>query len=161
MSKMMPKQFIKKVLIDEIGEIHKKYSYLSFAVMAIGIEFLGKSLNKYEDWNKTGKSEIDFKFAINNLNSFQNYRRLLDEPFKLYDSLRNGFAHSFVPKKGLSLSSGNLETKHFVIKNNGTQINLRCEDFYNDFKGACEEVISMTSFKSKKMDRPLLSIPNV
>ncbi len=159
---LTPKEFIQKVLIDNIGDIHLKYPYLAFAPMAIGIEFLGKALNSHEDWNyyASGVPRQDFELAINSLTSFQKYRPLLTSN-KLWDALRNGFSHSFVPKGTLSLSSGT-ETAH-LVNVTPTKINLRCEDLYIDFKGACEEVIAMdlTSFASGKMGRPLLSVPPV
>lgn len=153
---MKPKEFIQNVLINEIGEIHKNHAYISFAIISIGIEFLGKCLNKYEDWNEPRRSKADFELAINNLNSFSSYRPLL-KSHNLWDSLRNGFLHSFVPKNTLSLSSKD-GAAHF-FPSSLTQINLKCEDLYIDFKGACEEVINKTSFPSSKMERPLLSVP--
>lgn len=158
MGTLTPKQFIQNVLINETGEIHKNHAYISFAVMAIGIEFLGKCLNEFEDWNEPNRSKADFEFAINNLNSFSSYRPLLTS-HNLWTSLRNGFLHSFVPKNTISLSSKD-ETAH-LVQISPTQINLKCEDLYNDFKGACEEVLNMTIFPSNKMDRPLLSVPTV
>ena len=157
---MTPQQFIQVVLIKEIGEIHLKYPYISFAAMAIGIEFLGKALNSHEDWNyyASGIPKRDFESAINSLNSFTRYRPLLTS-HNLWDALRNGFSHSFVPKGTLTLSSKN-EAPH-LYPMTPTKINLRCEDLYIDFKGACEEVLAMTTFPSGKMSRPLLSVPNV
>lgn len=158
MSTLNPKQFIQNVLINEIGEIHMKYPYVSFAIMAIGIEFLGKCLNGVEDWNKSGRCEKDFNLAINSLNSLSTYRPLL-KSHALWDSLRNGFLHSFVPKNTIRLSSKS-EAEH--LQNiTSTQINIKCENFYEDFKGACEEVIKMTTFPSKKMGKPLLEIPDI
>ena len=156
MRELMPKEFIQIVLINEVGEIHLKYPYISFATMSIGIEFLGKCLNEFQDWNKKDRSRIDFELAINGLNSLSSYRPLLTS-HNLWDSLRNGFLHSFVPKNTICLSSKD-EAEH-LRQVTATKINLRCEDFYIDFKGACEEVINMITFPSTKMDRPLLDIP--
>ena len=155
---MTPKEFIQQVLINEIGEIHIKHPYISFGTMAVGIEFLGKCLNQYNDWDyyKPGLPKKDFERAINQLDAFTKYRQYLNR-FKICDSLRNGFAHAFVPKKTISLSSKD-EMKHLVIHNN--MLNLRCEDFYNDFKSACEEIINMEKFPSKKMDSHILNVPN-
>jgi hypothetical protein len=157
MSKLTPQQFIQNVLIKEIGEIHSNHPYISFATMAIGIEFLGKCLNESASWNENFRSQTNFELAINELNSFTKYRLLLTS-HKLWDSLRNGFLHSFVPKNSISLSSKN-QAKHLQVISS-TQINLRCEDFYIDFKGACEEVLKMKTFKSNKMNEPLLIIPD-
>lgn len=155
---MKPKEFISKVLISNIGDIHKDYHYISFALMAVGIEFLGKCIGSEEKWDK-GKPKNDFERAINHLNSFSKYRPYLDK-YKIWDSLRNGMLHSFRPKSKLSFSSGN-EMKHLSeFNDNGVdKINLKCEDLYKDFKAACEEVLSMKSFPSKKMDEILLNTP--
>lgn len=154
---MTPKDFIQKVLIEEVGEIHLSHPYISFLTMAVGIEFLGKSLNEYEDWNEPHRSRKDFELAINTLTSFDKYKPLLAS-HDFWTSFRNGFAHSFVPKGTISLSSKN-EAPHFT-DTSLPKVNLRCEDFYIDFKNACEEVIKMTSFQSNKMNRPLLSVPD-
>ena len=158
MKTMKPKEFIDTVLINEVGAIHLQYPYISFAMIAIGIEFLGKCLNNYENWNEPKRSEKDFELAINSLKSFEKYRPLLTS-HKLWTSLRNGFLHSFVPKNTLTLSSKD-ELAHLVAVT-PTKINLRCEDFYKDFKGACQEVIAMTSFQSNKMNLPLLELPDI
>lgn len=155
---LMPKEFIETVLIKEIGEIHKKHPYISFAIMTIGIEFLGKGINSLDKWNISGRSKIDFELSINKLTNFDRYKPLLTS-HNLWDSLRNGFAHSFVPKKTISLSSKD-ETAH--LENiSSTQINLRCEDLYIDFANACKEVINMTFPTTDKMNEPLLSIPDI
>lgn len=156
MKTITPKEFIQQVLINEVGVIHEKFPYISFATMAIGIEFLGKCLSSEENWNKPNQSKIDFEFAINNLNSFEKYRDFLTE-YELWTSLRNGFLHSFVPKNKLTLSS-NGEMEH--LKEHNGKLNLKCEDLYLDFKSACEEVLQMTTFSSNKMTRPLLFVPD-
>ena len=154
---MTPKEFINTVLINEIGSIHLNHPYISFAMMAIGIEFLGKCLNSHEDWNEPKHSKEDFELAINTLDSFVKYRPLL-KSHNFWTSLRNGLLHSFAPKSTITLSSKN-EADHLVTIN-PTKINLRCEDFYLDFKNACQEVLEMQNFKSKKVDLPFLSIPS-
>jgi hypothetical protein len=157
MAEMNPKEFIQTILINDIGKIHLEHPYVSFALMAIGIEFLGKCLNTHNDWVK-GKPKNDFELAINSLNSFTRYRPLLTS-HRLWDSFRNGFAHSFTAKKTLTLSSKD-EAPHLQIMGSNI-INLRCEDFYADFKNACEEVIAMETFASNKMGRKLLTVPNL
>lgn len=159
MNRMTPKQFFQQVLITEIGEIHLRYPYISFTAMSVGIEFLGKCLNEHDEWNYYAKGvpKQDFELAINTLNSFDKYRAFLTS-HKLWDSLRNGFLHSFVPKGPVTLSSKDELAN--LVEHNG-KINLRCEDLYTDFKGACEEVIAMTSFSNNKMYLPLLDLPDL
>ena len=68
------------------------------------------------------------------------------------------FLHSFVPKNTITLSSGE-EMPH--LEEHGGKINLKCENFYNDFKNACNEILLMTTFPSNKMGSPLLYVPGV
>ena len=156
---MLPKQFINQVFVNELGIIKDSNPYISFAIMAIGIEFLGKCLDmERQDWNASGKSQFHFELAVNNLNSLKVYRQYLSS-HKLWDSLRNGFAHSFVPKRTLSLSSKN-EAPHLYISINGLTLNLKCEEFYEDFKKACLEVINQKfDDPNDKMNKDLLSVP--
>lgn len=154
---MNPKEFINQVFIKELCRIKDNHPYIAFAIMAVGIEFLGKCLDTVnQDWNTARKSQYHFELAINKLNSLKIYRQYLVS-YQLWDSLRNGFAHSFVPKATLSLSSKN-ETSHLF--QNGSKINLKCEDFYSDFKNACSEIIKMDfSDPNDKMNKDLLSVP--
>jgi hypothetical protein len=125
--------------------------------MAIGIEFLGKCINDQEDWNAQGRSKVDFELAVNSLSSLASYRPYLTS-HNLWDSLRNGFLHSFVPKNTITLSSRD-EADHFQLIS-ATTINLKCENFFQDFKNACREVVGMSLFLSGKMDHPLLTVPS-
>ncbi len=49
MTNIRPKQFIETVLIKEIGELTNTNPYLSFVLIGIGIEFLGKCLDSNEN----------------------------------------------------------------------------------------------------------------
>ena len=76
MKDMFPKDFIKKVLIKEVGELVESKPYIAFALMAIGIEFLGKCLDvKQQDWNK-GSSKKNFNKAIDTLDAFKKYKAI-------------------------------------------------------------------------------------
>ncbi len=159
---MTPKEFIQQVFINELDKIKSTNPYISFAIMAIGIEFLGKCLDyDAKHWNVPRKSKDNFEYAINRLDSLSAYRPFLTS-HKLWDSLRNGFAHSFVPKYPLTLSSKD-ETAHLVLHgNNNNRLNLKCEDFYNDFKKACIKVVNMEfSDPDDKMNKQLLSVPEL
>jgi hypothetical protein len=158
---MTPKEFIQQVFINELDNIKSTNPYISFAIMAIGIEFLGKCLdNNANHWNVPKKSKVNFEYAINHLDALSAYRPYLIS-HKLWDSLRNGFAHSFVPKFPLTLSSKN-EAPHLLLHENNKRLNLKCEDFYNDFKNACIEVVNMEfSDADDKMKKQLLSVPEL
>jgi|LauGreDrversion4_2_1035121.scaffolds.fasta_scaffold59572_2 hypothetical protein len=155
MATLKPKQFIKLVFIEELGDLSNKNHYISFAIMATGIEFLGKCLDKSAGhWNVSGRSRTNFLEAINSLNSLSKYK-----PYDaiLYSDLRCGFSHSFVPKSKLTLSSKD-ECPH--MQENAGRLNLKCEEFYIDFKNACQEIIDMNfSDMNDKMNKELLFIP--
>lgn len=157
---MMPKEFIDVVFLHDLPQIVKTTPYTAFAVMATGIEFLGKCLDaNAQHWNVSGRSKANFETAINRLNSFEAYRQYLVS-HRLWDSLRNGFSHSFVPKYSLTLSSRN-EMAHLTLHDNNRRLNLKCEDFYQDFRNACQEVRQMEFLPADKMNRPLLSVPQL
>ena len=152
---MKPKEFIEVVLINELGEIIDHKPYISFAIMAIGLEFLGKSLNSnQQDWNKRGNSQKDFERPIKKLKSMEKYKPFLKE-YDLWDSLRNGMLHAFVPKGTIGLSSKG-GRPHLIKASNTKAINLKCEDFYEDFKNACLEVIAIDFLPNDKMNRELI-----
>ena len=49
-----------------------------------------------------------------------------------------------------------------MLLENDKRLNLRCEDFYNDFKNGCNEIIDMTFDNTNdKMNRQLLSVPEL
>jgi len=159
----MPKEFIKKVLIDNIGDlVAQQYFWLAFTLIAIGIEFLGKCLDvNEENWDR-GKSRPTFERAIEELSAFNSYRRYLIK-YEIWDSYRNGFAHSFVQKKPIGLSSGN-EIEHlteYKDENGLDSLNFRCEDLYDDFEKACIEIINKEFEESNKMNSPLLCVPDL
>ncbi len=156
---MTPKEFIQKVFIDQLKTLIDPSPYIAFAIMAIGIEFLGKCLDtEIQNWNARNSSKKHFELAIKKLHSLNKYKPYL-KSHRLYDSFRNGFAHSFVPKNKLSLSSKN-EAPHLHLFNNGNTINLKCENFYQDFKNACLEIIKKNfDNPNDKMNKKLLSIP--
>jgi hypothetical protein len=147
-----PRSFISQVLVDEIGSISVSNVYLSFVLISIGIEFLGKCIDdETSDWNAGGKSEKHFNLAISKL--MPKYR-----PYNLYKLLRCGLSHSLAPQEGLSLSENKNNTIHLSIKSDGTLI-LNIENFYNDFKDACKIVlnnIDKNVYKNKKIYQPFL-----
>lgn len=77
----------------------------------------------------------------------------------MYDSLRNGFGHALLPKPPISLSSLSIEAPNEFISADGKILNLKNPEFYNDFKAACEEVLSMSFDANDKMNKPILFVP--
>lgn len=148
-----PKSFIKTVLIEEMGKITKTNAYLSFVLIAIGIEFLGKCINdSLNNWSD-GKSEESFNNAIKEL--MPKY-----QPYRLYQLLRCGLAHYLAPQKGLGLSESKNGFAHLSTTSDGILV-LNIEDFYNDFKCACEKVtsgIKNKKYKNQKMYNQFLGV---
>jgi len=158
MTTLKPKDFIKSVLIDELGTLVEKHPYISFIMMGIGIEFLGKCIDgSLNDWNLSGRSGPDFKNAIKTIPGLQKYEPYLTT-HDLYDSFRCGLAHSVAPKYKITLSSKN-EMGH-LIEESG-RLNLRAEDFYSDFKLACEHVMDNIYPSGDKMNRDFLQVPGI
>lgn len=156
MKRLNPKEFIQSVLIDEIQSMLIMHPYISFIIMGIGIEFLGKCIDtNLSDWNVTGRSKKDFQNAIKTIPSLKRYETYL-VPYDLYGSFRCGLAHAVSPKFMITLSSKN-EQAHLVI-NNG-RLNLKVEDFFTDFKNACEYVIKSTYPTTDKMNSDFLKVP--
>ncbi len=150
---MTPKQFIQHVLINEIGDIVTTHTYLSFSLIAIGIEFLGKCLlTDNKDWH-TNKTESDKAFQKGlNLIVEEDYRY---KNLNLKDQLRNGFAHSMAPKTKIMLSEVKHGTPHLHQLPDGRTI-LVAEIFYRDFVRACHKVLNRDFPENDKMNRPLL-----
>jgi hypothetical protein len=163
MAILTPTKFIRSVFIHELEDIVNRHPYHAFMIMSTGIEFLGKCLKTdRNDWNNTGSSSGTFRKAIQEIPSLQKYKQLLKK-FNLYDNLRCGLLHSAQPKPGITLSSKNERAhleRHVLFGQHC--INLRCEDFYADFKEACEWVIASISPEESedKMNKPFLFVPN-
>lgn len=138
-----PVGYIEKYLIKEVGEIVKNHQELSWVLMTAGIEFLGRCLDTDNadivHWY-VGYGEKVFKNAIANLFPSQ-YHQHNDSSsdYYLYKQLRCGFNHTTLPGNKIILSEGVLNQKHLSL-NNGYLI-LVAEDFYDDFKKACEQVV--------------------
>ena len=79
MATLKPKEFIKAVLIDELGILTETNPYISFIMMGIGIEFLGKCINStLNGWNIKNRSKEDFEKATTDIPKFTKVHTLLD-----------------------------------------------------------------------------------
>ncbi len=149
---MMPKEFIQKVLIDEIGQIVQTHPYLSFNLMVIGIEFLGKCmLKEIKEWHTRDSRAVVVGFDLLHKGD-ERYRSL-----NLKDNLRNGFAHVMLPKSIISLSEEKHEEVHFSVNSRGKTV-LVVERFYEDFVRCCESVIAFEFEPTDKMNKKILNI---
>lgn len=128
---MTGKEFIQECLIKDIGEIvRNKQYYHAFALISIGIEFLGKCLHTH-DIHKDGFSSQDFKKALKYYESLKKYQAVP----KLYINLRCGLLHAFLPKEGVKLTN---------IHNDFPANTIGCKELYDDFVIACRDAINNT-----------------
>jgi hypothetical protein len=156
MKVLKPKEFIQSVLINEIGRMINDHPYISFIVMGIGVEFLGKCIDsELTDWNVPDRSKHDFESAIKTIPNLKKYEPYLTT-YKMYSSFRCGLVHAVSPKFKITLSSKN-ELEH--LNQHDGRLNLKVEDFYQDFKGACEHVINIEYGTNDKMNSDFLEIP--
>ena len=155
MTRIKPKDFIQTVLIKEIGELSDSHPYISFILMGIGIEFLGKCIDSsLTEWN-SGSSKPVFENAIKTIPSLKKYETYLTS-HQMYSSFRCGLAHAVSPKVQITLSSK--QQMAHLVETNG-RLNLKVEDFYNDFKEACNYVIIQAYPRGDKMNKDFLEVP--
>jgi len=156
MATLNTKEFIKTVYVNELSRMIPDFPYISFLVIGVGIELLGKCVDSgLATWNTPSRSKCYFEKAIKEINSLSKYRQYLTS-HKLYVAFRCGLAHSSKPDYMVTLSSKQ-ELAHLIERNG--RINLKIEDFYNDFKNACLEVVEQSYPASDKMNQPFLSVP--
>lgn len=155
---MLPKEFIKITFLEHYKDISYKYHYISFILIGIGIEFLGKCLDEDKNWQQSGFSKIHFNKAINEL--MPKYIPY-NSQFNLHDSLRNGMAHALLPKYKIGLTNRleakEYNNKHLDIKNG--MLILVAEDLYYDFRKACNIIMQCDFDKDSKMNTDALSVP--
>jgi hypothetical protein len=146
---MTVKQFIQGVLVGEIRDIQQngRHHYLSFGLIAQGIEFLGACLDDHE-FSVESKSRKRFEKAIKELFPSE-YREFLTgkgQPFDLYEHLRCGLLHIMLPNTDVELIQNDEVEKfaeHLTVARvrNRDRLILVSQVLYTDFKNACEEVV--------------------
>ncbi|MEZ5033129.1 MAG: hypothetical protein R2787_17210 [Saprospiraceae bacterium] len=150
---MLPKEFIQVVLIEETGDVVKRHAYLSFALMAIGIEFLGKCmLIEQPDWHKI-KPDLAYQKGAELMTLVESRYKAIN----LKDELRNGFAHTFIPKGKIALSEIKHGVRSFETNSIGQTI-LVAEEFYRDFVTACNLVLTQSFDGDNKMNKVFLRV---
>ena len=152
---MKPKEFIQKTLIDGMKDIVFRHPYLSFALISLGIEFIGKCmLTDYQEWDFP-KDKAYEAFDTGNKMLSEVDPRYKDVGLK--EQLRNGLIHTLSPKSKISLSEVKAGDKHFGIDTKGKTI-LVAEILYRDFVIMCERVISQKFSSDDKMNKEFLDI---
>ena len=70
--------YIKDFWKAQVGVLYHHNDLISFYLVGVGIEFLGRCLDQGSLWDKgEGRSRIRFELAINRLESFKSYRPYL------------------------------------------------------------------------------------
>ena len=146
--------FIEQTLIGEYGGIvnEGKHDYLSFLLIACGIEFLGRCMEPMgTDWQLHKYGGQYFKDGITLFPEC--YQKKSDIPNQLYLGLRCGICHSLLLKVGIIVSS--TDTQNL----DNTPILLNIHTFYQDFKSACEKLLNEPKYQ-KRLSEPFISISN-
>ncbi len=143
--KLFPKDFIHKIYIENLGQIISMgYYYIGFGLIGIGIEFLGKcsQCSQNPNWDTPQKGKENIQAAVIDL--MKSYEPFISPEFNFAYNLRNGMAHAFKPKGKIELTfrkeASERGWRHKNVNQNGRLV-ICCEDLYDDFKSACEEVI--------------------
>jgi len=115
---MNVKSFIQGLLIEEIKSIQQKegHHYLSFGLIAQGIEFLGACLDSNEFFVER-KSNQRFNRAIMELFPSKYHKYVNDKKgqrFDLYENLRCGLLHIILPKADIDDLSPEKDTSQNV-----------------------------------------------
>jgi len=150
---MMPKEFIQGVLINELHDIVKRHPYIAFSIIAIGIEFIGKCLmSTHQDWHNIPPDKA-FDRGLSLM--IEEEPAYLD--LELRNELRNGFAHTLLPKSKIALSESKNGAKHFSLNSEGKTI-LVIEIFFRDFVKACQQVIKKDFPTNDKMSKVFIRV---
>ena len=147
---MTAKDFLEKQIIPDIQSLVREKPYVAFALISIGIEFLGKGLQVNKSWDDDStKASYSFNLAIKKLFSTEYQRYSKDN--KLYHSFRCGFAHNLLQKPDIALhSTGDNYIKDGII-------HLSCEKVFEDFNSAATKLLREEKYKAK-MDHEFFGI---
>lgn len=131
-------------ILNDMDDIVYNHPYHAFALLAIMIEVLGKCLSS-QKWQQDGQSSTDFKKAIEEYPSLQQYKAIPD----LYHILRCGMAHALLVKPGVKL----------VPKENNISLHIiGCADLYRDILHAWDDLNEMKVDTLRNLDEEVLSI---
>lgn len=149
---IFPKEFIDGTLIKGIGDVLKTNTYLSFTLIAIGIEFIGKChLTNHLDWEI--KPDKAFKKGMELLITQDARYAEID----LKDELRNGLAHTFLPKSKIVLSEVRNGAIQFSKSKSGKTV-LVAEILYRDFVRTCVYTLNADFQSNDKMNKPFIQV---
>ncbi len=134
---MSQKQILQD-LISQTQDIVQKHPFYSWSLMMAGVELLGTFLDTSNSFFVDRESGNRFKNAIDKLfpPSYQPYKD------RLYKELRCGVNHYTLPHQTIILSERIYNKQNLSSDQKGNLI-LVAEDFFGDFKNACEQIIVM------------------
>lgn len=145
---MTPKEIIEQTFLKEYRRlIDENFHFISFSLIAVGIEFLGACLDE-NPFLKEAHSKERFTEAIEQLFD----KRYYHHRFKLYKNLRCGFVHVLLPGEDIDViqqSEVDITKGKVHLGKYKNRLVLVSQDFYEDFTKACEEII-------KRIDNKLL-----
>lgn len=73
------KEHIQNYWINEVSDLVRNHAFMSFGIIGVGIEFLGKCLDYYTPWLSTANtSKWHFELAIRTLPSLKKYHCFID-----------------------------------------------------------------------------------
>jgi len=134
-------KFINTVLINDVQRlIEKGFDYLSFVIIAQGIETIGSFFDdKPFDYYKQGLPKRRFLKGLELMGTkYTNIDNLL------WTDLRCGLAHQLKPKGEITLTSyqsGGKDIVHLYKGNESGLTYIVVDTLFKDFKTACEKVI--------------------
>lgn len=132
-------------VIDELKDIVENHPYHAFALLAIVVELLGKCLNSNPDWQHFEPKGVDFNKALTDYKSLKKYMALNN----LYNTLRCGMAHAFLPKEGIQLAPD---------RNDLSNNTIGCKELYEDIIAAFNEIKDGNISPFKDMSKSVLQI---
>ena len=134
------KDFIQKIFIEEVGRlVASGFYHFAFVIMAQGLETLGSFLDT-KPLKAREQSKLRFSHAINRLMPKQ--YAAFNNNHALYDQLRASMAHTFTVSRKIFLTSkSNSEFGEKHLQKTDEKLILVAEDFYKDFKKACERLL--------------------
>lgn len=139
------KDFFDAFILEDTKKIMKDHPYQSFAILAIGIEIIGKCID-HKKLEASRHSEQCFYDAINTCASLEKYRifnstynirrhcifsRRVKHTNALYKMIRCGLTHSFRPQGAIFLVPGMNDFAHNIIG---------CQELLEDVSNAWNEV---------------------
>ena len=127
--------------IDNDKDGKPDFRYHMFILLSVGVEMLGATFDSY-DWFTPGLSEKRFNVALERIESLKKYKNS-----GLYEHLRCGMALVYVPNSKIRINTVSERGLNLDKIDGGTLIQI--EEFYQDFKLACEEIIKSIELENK------------